>query len=255
MDPKKLKSLLSQVNSGKVSVDEAMEKLKNLPFEDLHFAKIDHHRHIRQGFPEVIFCQGKKPEQVAEIFQCMDAKGSNILATRAEEDVFVAVKRVKEKARYNQVARIITLTQSRIRKYRSHVVVVTAGTSDIPVAEEAIATLEMMGVPADRIYDVGVSGVHRIIEQRPALAKACVVIVVAGMEGALPSVVGGLVDCPVIAVPTSIGYGASFGGITALLGMLNSCASGVAVVNIDSGFGAGYTAGLIARRTTPSRNK
>ena len=230
-----------------MAVDDALQSLRTLPFEDLGFSKIDHHRQLRTGFPEVIFCQGKTVEHVKQISERILAAGHPLLATRATPDMYAAVQAVQPTARYNELGRTITVSQSTEETGAPGILVVSAGTSDLPVAEEAAETAQMMGNPPERLYDVGVAGLHRLMSNHEKLLAARVIIVVAGMEGALPSVVGGLVDCPVIAVPTSIGYGASFGGLAALLGMLNSCASGVTVVNIDNGFGAGYSASLINR--------
>ena len=246
MEIEKLKTLLEQVKDGKVAVDAALQSLRTLPFEDLGFSKIDHHRQLRTGFPEVIFCEGKTVAHVKQISERILAAGHPLLATRATPDMYEAVKEIAAAARYNALGRTITVSQSNDAG-TSGILVISAGTSDLPVAEEAAETAQMMGNPPERLYDVGVAGLHRLISNHEKLLTARVIIVVAGMEGALPSVVGGLVDCPVIAVPTSIGYGASFGGLAALLGMLNSCASGVTVVNIDNGFGAGYSASLINR--------
>ncbi len=230
-----------------MAVDDALQSLRTLPFEDLGFSKIDHHRQLRTGFPEVIFCQGKTVEHVKQISERILAAGHPLLATRATPDMYKAVQAVQPTARYNELGRTITVSQSAEDTGAPGILVVSAGTSDLPVAEEAVDTALMMGNQPERLYDVGVAGLHRLMSNHEKLLGARVIIVVAGMEGALPSVVGGLVDCPVIAVPTSIGYGASFGGLAALLGMLNSCASGVTVVNIDNGFGAGYSASLINR--------
>lgn len=248
MEIEKLKALLEQVKDGEVAVDDALQSLRTLPFEDLGFSKIDHHRQLRTGFPEVIFCQGKTVEHVKQISARILSAGHPLLATRATPDMYAAVQAIQSTARYNDLARTITVRQSEDEGMPG-ILVVSAGTSDLPVAEEAVETALMMGNQPERLYDVGVAGLHRLINNHEKLLTARVIIVVAGMEGALPSVVGGLVDCPVIAVPTSIGYGASFGGLAALLGMLNSCASGVTVVNIDNGFGAGYSASLINRLT------
>jgi NCAIR mutase (PurE)-related protein len=248
MNAEKLKKLFAQVRSGKLSPDDAVERLRHLPFEDLGFAKLDHHRALRQGIPEVIFAQGKTPSQVAEIFTRLAAHGGNVLATRATEEQYAAVAAAISRAEYRPLARAIVLKRDRKQHGKGVIVVVSAGTSDIPVAEEAVVTAELMGNEVQHIYDVGVAGIHRLLAHRGALAKARVIIVCAGMEGALPSVVGGLVGVPVIAVPTSVGYGAAFEGLAALLGMMNSCASNVSVVNIDNGFGAGYVASLINRR-------
>jgi pyridinium-3,5-biscarboxylic acid mononucleotide synthase len=246
MNQEKLKTLLEAIKHGTVEIDDAIQSLRHLPFEDLGFSKIDHHRQIRTGFPEVIFCQGKTVEQVKMISERILAAGHPLLATRATSEMFEAVKSVNASARFNEPGRTIMVGQPS-GELLDGILVVSAGTSDIPVAEEAVETAEMMGNRVERLYDVGVAGLHRLLSNHEKLLNANVLIVVAGMEGALPSVVGGLVDIPVIAVPTSIGYGASFGGIAALLGMLNSCASGVTVVNIDNGFGAGYSASLMNR--------
>jgi pyridinium-3,5-biscarboxylic acid mononucleotide synthase len=242
-----IRKLFEQVLSGKLTPDDAVARLRHLPFEDLGFAKVDHHRALRAGMPEVILGQGKTPAQVAAIFARLAKHGGNILATRATEKQFAAVKRKVRAAEYRELGRAIVLQRDRTKYGKGAIAVVSAGTSDIPVAEEALITAEMMGNEVTHFYDVGVAGIHRLLAHREELSKARVVIVCAGMEGALPSVVGGLVGVPVIAVPTSVGYGASFDGLAALLGMLNSCASNVSVVNIDNGFGAGYVASLINR--------
>jgi NCAIR mutase (PurE)-related protein len=252
MDSQALRKLFEQVRRKRLSPDEAVERLRHLPFEDLGFAKIDHHRALRQGMPEVIFAQGKTPRQVAHIFTRLAAHGGNVLATRATEDQFAAVAAAvhltEYRPEYRPIARAIVVKRDRKLHGKGVIVIVSAGTSDIPVAEEAVVTAELMGNNVQHIYDVGVAGIHRLLAHRGALAKARVIVVCAGMEGALPSVVGGLVGVPVIAVPTSVGYGAAFEGLAALLGMMNSCASNVSVVNIDNGFGAGYVASLINRR-------
>src|SRR6266481_185588 len=247
MDAKALRALLQQVKTGKLSPDDAVSRLRHMPFEDLGFAKIDHHRRLRAGMPEVIFSRGKSPKQVAEIFKRMAAHGGNVLATKADPDHFRAVKKAARKAEYHELAQAIVLTQDKARYGKGTIVVVSAGTSDIPVAEEALVTARVMGNEIAHLYDVGVAGIHRLLTNKNVLDQARVIIVCAGMEGALPSVVGGLVSVPVIAVPTSVGYGAAFQGMAALLGMLNSCASNVSVVNIDNGFGAGYVASMINR--------
>lgn len=248
MNSQSLRTLFAQVRAQKLSPDEAVARLRHLPFEDLGFAKIDHHRALRHGMPEVIFSQGKSPKQVASLFSRLAAQGGNILATRASEEQYVAVAALAPQAEYRALARAIVLKRDRKRYGKGMIAVVSAGTSDIPVAEEAVVTAELMGNSVQHIYDVGVAGIHRLLAHRGVLAKARVIVVCAGMEGALPSVVGGLVGVPVIAVPTSVGYGAAFDGLAALLGMMNSCASNVSVVNIDNGFGAGYVASLINRR-------
>ena len=240
--------LLEGIEQGKISAREGVRRLEHLPFEDLGFARVDHHRALRQGFPEVVLGTGKSPEQVAAIVRSLLRHKANILVTRSSPAVFARVKRVARKARYHEAARAISLEQDRTLYGRGVIHVVSAGTSDIPVAEEAALTARLMGNAVETTFDVGVAGIHRLLSIREDLTRARVLIVVAGMEGALPSVVGGLVSLPVIAVPTSVGYGSSFGGITALFGMLNSCASNVAVVNIDNGFGAGYVASLINRK-------
>jgi pyridinium-3,5-biscarboxylic acid mononucleotide synthase len=251
MNSQALRKLFEQVRKKRLSPDDAVERLRHLPFEDLGFAKIDHHRALRQGMPEVIFAQGKTPRQVADIFCRLAAHGGNVLATRATEEQYAAVAAALNLAEYRPeyrpIARAIVLKRDRKLHGKGVIVVVSAGTSDIPVAEEAVVTAELMGNNVQHIYDVGVAGIHRLLAHRGALAKARVIVVCAGMEGALPSVVGGLVGVPVIAVPTSVGYGAAFEGLAALLGMMNSCASNVSVVNIDNGFGAGYVASLINR--------
>ena len=242
-----IRKLFEEVRKGKLSPDEAVERLRYLPFEDLEFAKVDHHRLLRVGMPEVIFGQAKTPLQVAQIFTRLAKHGSNVLATRATAAQFAAVKKKVPKAEYRERARAIVLRRDNEKYGKGTIAVVSAGTSDIPVAEEAAVTAEVMGNEVEHLYDVGVAGIHRLFAHRNSLIKARVVIVCAGMEGALPSVIGGLVGVPVIAVPTSVGYGAAFDGLAALLGMMNSCASNVSVVNIDNGFGAGYVASLINR--------
>jgi len=242
-----IRKLFEQVRRGRLSPDEAVERLRHMPFEDLGFAKVDHHRALRNGMPEVIFGQGKTPAQIASIFSRLAKHGGNILATRASKEQFAAIRKKNPKAEYRSLAQAIVLQRDRNKYGKGIIAVVSAGTSDIPVAEEAVVTAEMMGNDIEHLYDVGVAGIHRLMANRAALTRARVVIVCAGMEGALPSVVGGLVGVPVIAVPTSVGYGAAFKGLAALLGMMNSCASNVSVVNIDNGFGAGYVAALINR--------
>jgi NCAIR mutase (PurE)-related protein len=247
VEPSILKELLSDVARGKSSVTEAMEKLKRLPFEDIGHSTVDQHRALRQGFPEVIFCKGKAVGEIEEIAERICSTGQNLLATRASEKVYRALRKKFPKARYSNRAKIITIQNRKVKKSRGIIAVVSAGTADGPIAEEAAITAEMMGNRVKRFYDVGVAGLHRLLGKFEEFAEARVIVVVAGMEGALPSVVGGLVSKPVVAVPTSVGYGASFNGLAALLGMLNSCAAGVTVVNIDNGFGAGYAASLINR--------
>jgi NCAIR mutase (PurE)-related protein len=242
-----IKTLFELVKRGRLSPDEATHRLRHLPFEDLGFANIDHHRVLRVGIPEVIFGPGKTPIHLAEIFLKLAQPGHNVLATRVTPQQFRAVRRKLRRVEYHELARAVTLTQDKTHYGRGKIVVVSAGTSDIPVAEEAVVTAQVMGNDVQHVYDVGVAGIHRLLARHDVLMQARVVIVCAGMEGALPSVVGGLVGVPVIAVPTSVGYGASFEGIAALLGMLNSCASNVSIVNIDNGFGAGYVASVINR--------
>lgn len=245
MDRLHIEVLLSAVRSGDTSVEDALERLRDLPFEDLGFAKVDHHRALRTGMPETIFAQGKSPEQIAAIFSSMAAAGSNVLATRADAAAFEEVAKAEPRAIYHLTARAITLEQGEPPRGKGTIAVVCAGTSDLPVAEEAAITARMMGNQVELIADVGVAGIHRLLAQKDALRAARVLIVCAGMEGALPTAVAGMVRTPVIAVPTSVGYGASFGGVAALLGMLNSCAPNVSVVNIDNGFGAASVASLI----------
>ena len=248
MDTDRLVQLLEQVRSGKLPVATAMERLRHLPFEDLGFAKIDHHRAIRQGFPEVIMGQGKQAKDIAAIVAAMRRQRNNILVTRLDKEKIAELKRRRTCLRFHPVARAATWLGKPIAiTGKGTVLVICAGTSDIPVAEEAAITASVMGNRTEKLFDVGVAGIHRILDNRPRLDRSAVLIVVAGMEGALPSVVAGLTNKPVIAVPTSVGYGASFGGLSALLGMLNSCAAGVTVVNIDNGFGAGFAASLINR--------
>ena len=249
MNASQLKTLLEQVATGQVPAADAERlvaaAMRERPFEDLGFARVDHHRALRQGFPEVVLGLGKTPAQVAAISREIVGRGSTLLVTRAPLETYEAVKALVPEAVYEPIARLITLKPQDVAAGHGRILVVAAGTSDMPVAEEAACTAELMGNDVGRLYDVGVAGLHRLLHERKTLAEARVLIVVAGMEGALPSVVSGLVSVPVIAVPTSIGYGASFGGIAALLGMLNSCASGVSVVNIDNGFGAANIASLI----------
>ena len=247
MNAESIRKLFEQVRRGKLAPDAAVDRLRHLPFEDLGFAKVDHHRSLRAGMPEVIFGEGKTPSQTAQIFARLARHEGNVLATHADRKQFAAVKKKISAVEYRELARAIVLQRDSHKYGKGIIAVVSAGTSDVPVAEEALVTAELMGNAVEHFYDVGVAGIHRLLANREALTKARVVIVCAGMEGALPSVVGGLVGVPVIAVPTSVGYGASFKGLTALLGMLNSCASNVSVVNIDNGFGAGYVASLINR--------
>jgi NCAIR mutase (PurE)-related protein len=247
MDEKQLQKIFNSVKDGTLDVEEAVQRLRHLPFEDIGFAKIDHHRTIRCGFPEVIFCPGKTKEQIVAIFRKLAKTGQNVIATRAEATLFDEVRKTPELSdlRYEVQAKIIVLEQQPIENRVGNIMIVTAGTADMPVAEEARVTAHMLGQNVELICDVGVAGIHRLLGHVEQIRAANVVIVVAGMEGALASVVGGLVECPVIAVPTSVGYGASFEGLSALLTMLNSCASGVTVVNIDNGFGAAYAASSI----------
>lgn len=249
MTATELEALFEAVRLGAVSPVEAQQRVlqfvRQAPFEDLGFARVDHHRGARKGFPEVVFGQGKTPDQVARIAETIVSRGHSLLVTRTTPEAFVAVKERVPGASFHDTARAISLRQADIVPGRGTIVVTAAGTSDIPVAEEAAVSAEIMGNTVDRLYDVGVAGLHRLLSETPRLHTARVVIAVAGMEGAMPSVIGGLVSAPVIAVPTSVGYGASFGGLTALLGMLNSCANGVAVVNIDNGFGAAAIASAI----------
>ena len=247
MDRKHIEALLGEVREGRTQVNEALEKLRDLPFEDLGFAKVDHHRALRTGMPEVIYAEGKTPQHVAQIFAHMAHAGGNVLATRASRVVFDAVAALEPRAEYHEVARAITLSQAAPTPGKGTIGVVCAGTSDLPVAEEAAVTSRLMGNTTELIADVGVAGIHRLLAQKDLLRTARVLVVCAGMEGALPTVVAGLVNAPVLAVPTSVGYGASFGGVAALLGMLNSCAPNVSVVNIDNGFGAACVASCINR--------
>jgi pyridinium-3,5-biscarboxylic acid mononucleotide synthase len=248
MNIQRLERLLERVRAGKISIDETMAQLKSLPFEDLGYARIDHHRSLRKGFPEVIWGEGKTSAEILAIMKQLKTQGQNILVTRLEEKKAKTIQKIFPKSRYYVRSRVLTYLTHPVKSIgKGTILVITAGTTDVPVAEEAVITAELMGNRVETLYDVGVAGIHRLLSEKKRLETAHVLIVVAGMEGALPSVVGGLVDRPVIAVPTSIGYGTSFGGITALLAMLNSCASGVAVVNIDNGFGAGYMASLINR--------
>ncbi len=247
MDTGSIRKLFEEVRAGKISPDTAVERLRHLPFADLGFAKVDHHRTLRVGMPEVILSERKTRDQVAAIFKELAQHGKNVLATRATKEQFAAVRKLVRGAKFEATARAIVLRRDRTTYGKGLISIVSAGTSDIPVAEEAAVTAQLMGNEIDRIYDVGVAGIHRVLAHRKAISRSRVVIVCAGMEGALPSVVGGLVGVPVIAVPTSVGYGAAFQGMAALLGMMNSCASNVSVVNIDNGFGAGYVASLINR--------
>ena len=245
MNVKEVEKLLKEVKNGQKSVSEALDVLKNFPYTDLGFARLDHHREIRTGYPEIIFCQGKSVEQVKEIVRVMAERESNVIGTRANQEMYEAVKSVTPEAVYYPIARIISVQKKKPPVPETRIAIITAGTSDMPVAEEAAITAELLGNTVSRIYDAGVAGIHRLVDKLPEIRSCRVIIVIAGMEGALASVVGGLVDKPVIAVPTSVGYGASFGGISALLAMLTSCSTGVTVVNIDNGFGAGFSASMI----------
>jgi pyridinium-3,5-biscarboxylic acid mononucleotide synthase len=242
-----LERILEEVKTGKKSVNDALESLKYFSYTDLGFARIDHHREIRTGYPEIIYCAGKTVEHVREIFRVMAERESNVFGTRSTIEMYNAVKEILPETVFYPEARIISLKKKESEIPESKIAVITAGTSDIPVAEEAAVTAELLGNRVVRIYDAGVAGIHRLVDKLPEIRVCRVVIVIAGMEGALASVVGGLVDKPVIAVPTSIGYGANFGGVSALLAMLTSCSSGVTVVNIDNGFGAGFSASMINR--------
>jgi NCAIR mutase (PurE)-related protein len=249
METRELRAVLQLLKDGDATVDDILERLRHLPFEDIGCASIDHHRTLRQGFPEVIFGESKSVEQIERIIDALGRKGNNVLVTRLDEDRALRVMRSFPDARYHGDARCLTIEQKPVEKQgKGTILVISAGTSDIPVAAEAVVTARLMGNEVEQLYDVGVAGIHRLLGRKDLIFSASVLIVVAGMEGALPSVVGGMVNRPVIAVPTSVGYGASFGGIAALLGMLNSCASGVTVVNIDNGFGAAYAASLMNMR-------
>ena len=245
MDREYLKSLLNKVKEDNISLDNALDELVDLPFSDLGYAKIDNHRALRVGYPEVIYAEGKTKEQVSGIIKKMLETNNNILTTRASEEIFNEVLEFCKIAKYNKLSKTISIQQNKIKLTDSYIAIVTAGTSDIPVAEETCETCEIFGNKIERVYDVGVAGIHRLFSKLEVLKNAKVIIVIAGMEGALASVVGGLIDKPIIAVPTSVGYGSNFSGLTPLLSMLNSCASGVTVVNIDNGFGAGYFASMI----------
>jgi len=242
VDPKEIETLLEDVRAGRTTPQAALERLKRLPFEDIGFARVDHHRALRRGFPETVFGSGKTPEQIVAIVDRISGAGQNVLVTRTTADVHARVRERHPAAQFHDAARCLTLLSRESEPLPGRLAVVCAGTSDIPVAEEAAVTAEFFGATVERTFDVGVAGLHRLLDRAPRLREADALVVAAGMEGALPSVIGGLVDAPVIAVPTSIGYGASFQGLAALLAMLNSCASGVAVVNIDNGFGAAYLA-------------
>lgn len=245
MREEQLRTLLQGVRAGSITCDEAIGKLRNLPFESIGYATIDHHRALRRGQPETVYCAGKTVEQVKGIVQRMLTQDVNILATRAGVEIYQAIREVEPNARYHEDARIVVINRSPQLPREGTILVITAGTSDLPVAEEAAVTAEVMGNRVERLFDVGVAGIHRLLAHRDLIEHASVSVVVAGMEGALPSVVAGLSPAPVVAVPTSVGYGASFGGLAAMLTMINSCASGIAVVNIDNGYGAGYFAALV----------
>ncbi|HJX70303.1 MAG TPA: nickel pincer cofactor biosynthesis protein LarB [Bacteroidales bacterium] len=245
MNPEELRQLFTSVRNGEIGIDDAVKKLKDFSFTDLGHTKIDNHRELRTGYPEVIFCSGKTVEQVTDIIRQMLTRNNNVLATRATDEMYKAVKKICAEAEFHSLARTIVIRRTKEKLTETTIAIVTAGTSDMPVAEEAAVTAELFGNRVLRVFDVGVAGIHRLYDKLPEIRSAKVIVVVAGMEGALPSIVGGLVDKPVIAVPTSIGYGANFHGLSALLGMLTSCASGVSVVNIDNGFGAGYMASMI----------
>ena len=247
MNIKDVEKLLKNVKNGGTSVDEALDVLKNFPYTDLGFAKIDNHREMRTGYPEIIYCAGKTTDQVKEIVRVMSEKENNVIGTRANQEMYDAVKSIIPDAVYYPMARIISVQKKKPASPETRIAVITAGTSDMPVAEEAAITAELLGNKVLRIYDSGVAGIHRLVDKLPEIRSCRVIIVIAGMEGALASVVGGLVDKPVIAVPTSVGYGANFGGISALLAMLTSCSTGVTVVNIDNGFGAAFSASMINR--------
>ena len=245
MNSEEMKKFLKSIKDGDISIEDGVDKLKDLAYSDLGFAKIDNHRELRVGYPEVIYCEGKTVEQIKDIVKLMLTKDVNILGTRASREMYEGVKEICDDANYNELARTIVIRKKEVEIPSTYIALVTGGTSDIPVAEEAAITAEIFGNKVERIYDVGVAGIHRLFENLEVIRSARVVVTVAGMEGALTSVVGGLVDKPVIAVPTSVGYGANFKGLSALLCMLNSCSSGVSVVNIDNGFGAGYLASII----------
>jgi len=247
MEKIKIVRLLRQVQDGRISVDEAFCRLRHLPFEDLGFAKVDHHRRIRNGFPEVVFCEGKTLPQIEKIFSSLRKRNLSLLLTRVDEQIFQHLRRIEPRVTFHPEARMICLP-SRRKTQKGKISVICAGTADIPFAEEAAVTAEIFGNRVERVYDVGVAGLHRLLAQLPRIRESRCVVVLAGMEGALASVVGGLLDCPVVAVPTAVGYGANFQGITPLLTMLNSCAPNVTVVNVNNGFGAGYVAALINRR-------
>ncbi len=244
MEIDKLKYLLNQFKSGETDLEQTLNTLKQLPFEDLGFAKVDHHRALRTGYPEVVFCQGKTPEHVEKIYQALERQNDTILLTRAEPELFERLYKIDNRLQYNELGRTISL-EEKGRKKIGHVLIISAGTADIPVAEEAAVTASISGAKVERLYDCGVAGIHRLLAQNEKIQTARCIVAVAGMEGALPSVVGGLAACPVIGVPTSVGYGSHLGGLTPMLTMLNSCAPNITVVNIDNGFGAGFSAAMI----------
>ena len=248
MNAEHLRGLLEQVRAGERTIDEAMTALKDLPYQDLGFARLDHHRALRQGFPEVVFCEGKRIEHTVEIMRQLTREHPLVMATRAPAETFRAIHAVLPAAKYFAEARIVVVGEPNAATTSDGLLVISAGTADLNVAEEAAVTAQVMGSRVERLYDVGVAGIHRLLDARDQLTHARVIVVVAGMDGALPAVVGGLVACPVIAAPTSVGYGTGLGGVAALMTMLNACAPGIAVVNIDNGFGAGYLAHLIAAR-------
>jgi hypothetical protein len=255
MYKKQLKEILKKVKNQEIDVDEAAESLKDLPYKDLGFARVDHHRSIRNGYPEVIYCEGKSLDEIEGIVKEMLRNESNILASRANQEIYQRIKKIAPEAEYHERSKMIFIEKQKIEKNNSKILVVSGGTSDIPVAEEAVVTAEALGNNVETLYDVGVAGLHRLLGSLDKLDEADVIITVAGMEGALASVVGGLVDKPVIAVPTSVGYGANFGGVSALLTMINSCASGIGVVNIDNGFGAAYLASTIILQIEKARKE
>ncbi|UCG27825.1 MAG: nickel pincer cofactor biosynthesis protein LarB [Bacteroidales bacterium] len=245
MNQKELKKLLEEVKDGKTDINDAMKQLRDYPYKDLGYAKIDNQREIRTGYPEIIYCAGKTVDQVKGIAEYMNSRNTNIIATRATMEMYQAIGTIIPEAIYHKEARIISITKKKLSIPETYISVITAGTSDLPVAEEAAVTAELLGNKVERVYDAGVAGIHRLVSNIQIIRNSRVVIVIAGMEGALASIIGGLINKPIIAVPTSIGYGANFGGVSALLAMLTSCAAGVSVVNIDNGFGAGYNASLI----------
>ncbi len=245
MNKEEIKALLENVKQGKTDIDTALQQFRDMPFKDIGHTRIDTHRELRKGYPEVIYGAGKSIDQICDIVTAMLTRGNNILVTRVAEEVYIAVKKINKDTKYHKLARIVSITNKNIDTTATYISIITAGTSDLPVAEEAAVTAEFLGNKVERIFDVGVAGIHRIVDKMELINGSKVIIVIAGMEGALSSVIGGLVDKPIIAVPTSVGYGANFGGISALLGMLTSCASGVSVVNIDNGFGAAFTASMI----------